>query len=56
MLSTVVQAVDLDYEVTVIDDCCFEDNPEVNKVLMSTGLGRKMNVVKLEDVLEILNA
>lgn len=56
MLSTVVQAVDLDYKVSVIEDCCIEDNPEVNSVLMGTKFGRQVNVVKLDEVLEALKS
>jgi nicotinamidase-related amidase len=34
VLSTLREAADMDYEITVLSDCCFDQDQEVHKVLM----------------------
>ncbi|KAJ5108468.1 hypothetical protein N7456_005143 [Penicillium angulare] len=48
VLSTIRQAMDLDYRITVLRDCCMDPNEEVHRVLMDSIFGRKLNVISGE--------
>lgn len=44
VLSTVRQAADLDYQLTVLSDCCADADPEVHELLMSKVFPRQATV------------
>ncbi|KAJ5280455.1 hypothetical protein N7478_005827 [Penicillium angulare] len=48
VLSTIRQAMDMDYRITVLRDCCMDPNEEVHRVLMDSIFGRKLNVISGE--------
>ena len=48
VLSTLRQAADLDYELTVISDCCADPDPEVHRVLLEKVFPRQARVVDVE--------
>lgn len=50
VLSTVRHAVDADYRVVVVEDCCADRDAEVQRVLMAKVFARWTTVVKAEDV------
>ena len=45
VLSTLRQAADLDYELTVLEDGCADSDPEVHRVLMEKVFPRQASVV-----------
>lgn len=47
VLSTVREAADKDYQITVIEDCCADGDPEVHQVLMNKVFPRQAEVVSL---------
>ena len=48
VLSTLREAADKDYEITVIADCCADADEEVHRVLTTKVFPRQANVVALE--------
>jgi nicotinamidase-related amidase len=56
VLSTVRQAMDLDYRVTVIEDLCMDRDEEVHRVLIDKVFARKTEIVSAVNwILEIGN-
>jgi nicotinamidase-related amidase len=49
VLSTLRQAADLDYELTVLADGCLDGDPEVHRVLVEKLFPRQAEVVSVED-------
>jgi nicotinamidase-related amidase len=49
VLSTVREAADKDYILTVLSDCCAEGDEEVQKVLLSKVIPRQADVVTAEE-------
>lgn len=49
MLSTVREAADKDFQLTVISDCCTDFDPEVHRVLTEKVFPRQAEVVALEN-------
>jgi nicotinamidase-related amidase len=49
VLSTVRQAADLDYRLTVLSDGCLDADPEVHRVLTEKVFPRQANVVTVAD-------
>ncbi|EAW06429.1 cysteine hydrolase family protein [Aspergillus clavatus NRRL 1] len=45
VLSTVRQAADLDYNLTVLEDLCMDKDQEVHKILMEKVLSRQASVI-----------
>ena len=45
VLSTLRQAADLDYQLTVLSDCCADSDPEVHELLMTKVFPRQATVV-----------
>ncbi|KAJ5497701.1 hypothetical protein LT330_002986 [Penicillium expansum] len=45
VLSTVRQAMDMDYRITVLEDCCMDRDEELHRVLMEKVFARKMDVI-----------
>ena len=54
ILSTVRYASDCDYEMTVVEDCCVDQEPRVHDLLMEHILPRQANVVGAEAVIHSL--
>lgn len=52
VLSTLRQAADLDYEVTVLRDLCFDADEEVQRVLMEKVFPRQAEVVTADEWVE----
>ncbi|WP_030438018.1 cysteine hydrolase family protein [Actinoplanes subtropicus] len=52
VLSTLRQAADLDYEITVLADCCLDNDPEVHRVLLEKVFPRQATVTTSELFLE----
>ncbi len=52
VLSTVRQAADADYRLTVIEDCCLDADREVHSVLMGKIFPRQADVVVAADFLK----
>ncbi len=48
VLSTLREAADKDYQLTVIDDCCADADNEVHRVLMTKVFARQAEVLTLE--------
>ncbi|KAH8897500.1 isochorismatase hydrolase [Thozetella sp. PMI_491] len=48
VLSTVRQAADLDYQITVIEDLCLDVNPDVHQLLMTKVFPMQASVVSSE--------
>ncbi len=46
VLSTLRQAADMDYQITVLEDLCLDLDPEVHRVLMEKVFTRQATVVK----------
>lgn len=55
VLSTIRQAMDLDYRITVLRGCCMDPNEEVHRVLMDSVFGRKLNVISEEEWVSQIN-
>ena len=49
VLSTLRAAADLDYELTVLRDCCLDADPEVHRVLCEKVFPRQADVLDLEE-------
>ncbi|WP_343747613.1 isochorismatase family cysteine hydrolase [Fluviicola sp.] len=45
VLSTVREAADKDYKLTVLSDCCFDGDPEVHSVLLNKVFPRQADVL-----------
>lgn len=54
VLSTVRQAMDMDYRVTVLEDCCMDRDEEVHRVLMEKLFAKKAEVVSASAWVESL--
>ncbi|OQE13233.1 hypothetical protein PENFLA_c052G06880 [Penicillium flavigenum] len=55
VLSTVRQAMDMDYRVTVLEDCCMDRDEELHRVLMEKVFARKTDVVSAKAWVEKLS-
>ncbi|CAG8893400.1 unnamed protein product [Penicillium egyptiacum] len=49
VLSTVRQAMDMDYRVTVLEDCCMDRDEELHRVLMEKVFAGKTDVVSSKE-------
>jgi nicotinamidase-related amidase len=49
VLSTLRQAADLDYRLTVLADCCADGDPEVHRVLLERVFPRQADVVSADE-------
>ena len=49
VLSTLRQAADLDYEITVLSDGCLDADPEVHRVLTGKVFPRQATVTTIAD-------
>ena len=49
VLSTLIEAADKDYGMTVIEDCCADGDEEVHRVLMEKIFSKRADVVTLEE-------
>jgi len=49
VLSTLREAADKDYHLTVLADCCFDNDEEVQRVLLTKVFPRQADVVQSED-------
>lgn len=49
VLSTVREAADKDYQLTVIEDCCKDGDEEVHRLLMTKVFPRQSDVIKVSD-------
>ncbi len=49
VLSTVIEAADKDYQMTVIEDCCADGDEEVHRVLMEKIFSKRADVMTLEE-------
>ncbi|KAJ5343942.1 hypothetical protein MYU51_002113 [Penicillium brevicompactum] len=54
VLSTVRQAMDMDYRVTVLEDCCMDRDEEVHRVLMEKIFAKKAQVISASTWVESL--
>jgi nicotinamidase-related amidase len=54
VLSTVRQAMDLDYRVTILEDCCMDRDEEVHSMLMEKVFARKAEIVSAEAWVETI--
>jgi nicotinamidase-related amidase len=52
ILSTVRLAVDLDYQLIVVEDGCADRDPEVHKLLMEKVFPRQATVVSSKEMVE----
>lgn len=48
VLSTIREAADKDYQLTVIEDCCADSDPEVHQILMNKVFPRQAEVISLQ--------
>ena len=53
VLSTLRQAADADYRLTVIEDCCLDGDAEVHSVLMGKVFPRQADVIVAADFLNL---
>jgi nicotinamidase-related amidase len=56
ILSTTRAAADLDYEITILADCCADGDAEVHRVLLEKVLPRQASVISSDDFLVTLSA
>ncbi|KAJ5473157.1 Isochorismatase family protein [Penicillium sp. IBT 31633x] len=49
VLSTVRQAMDMDYRITVLEDCCMDRDEELHRVLMEKVFARKTAVLSASE-------
>jgi nicotinamidase-related amidase len=49
VLSTLRSAADMDYELTVLADCCADGDPEVHRVLLEKVFPRQATVLEVAD-------
>ncbi|KAI2698062.1 hypothetical protein CBS147332_8617 [Penicillium roqueforti] len=55
VLSTVRQAMDMDYRVTVLEDCCMDRDEELHRVLMEKVFAHRTDVVSANEWVEKLS-
>ena len=55
VLSTVRHAMDMDYRITVLEDCCMDRDEELHRVLMEKIFVRKTDVVSANEWVEKLS-
>src|SRR5260370_14288192 len=55
VLSTLREAADKDYQLTVLADCCVDNDEEVHRVLLSKVFPRQAEVLQAESWLAKLN-
>ena len=48
VLSTLIEAADKDYQMTVIEDCCADGDEEVHRVLTTKIFSKRAEIVNLE--------
>jgi nicotinamidase-related amidase len=53
VLSTVVQAADLDYRLFVLEDCCRDMNEELHRVLMEKFFPKRGEVINSSDLVNL---
>jgi nicotinamidase-related amidase len=51
VLSTVRWAADMDYEMVVVEDCCFDRDEEVHRVLTQKVFPRQASVVSAQEII-----
>jgi nicotinamidase-related amidase len=56
VLSTLLEAMDADYEAIIVADCCADTNQELHNALITHLFPRRGNVVTSEEVLSALGA
>jgi nicotinamidase-related amidase len=56
VLSTALQAADLDYQITVLSDACADPNPALHHTLVNDVLTRRGEVTTVEEWAHTLNA
>lgn len=54
VLSTVGQAVDMDYRIKILEDCCMDRDEEIHRVLMEKVFVRKAKIVCAKDWVDSL--
>ncbi|GHO42396.1 cysteine hydrolase family protein [Ktedonospora formicarum] len=54
VLSTLREAADKDFQLTVLSDCCFDNDEEVHRVLLSKVFPRQAEVIQASDWTEKL--
>ncbi len=52
VLSTLRRAYDLDYSCTVLTDACYDDDPEVHRVLTEKVFTRQANVTTVDEFIQ----
>ncbi|EKV11478.1 Isochorismatase family protein [Penicillium digitatum] len=55
VLSTIRQAMDMDYRLTVLEDCCMDRDEELHRVLMEKVFARKTAVISAQKWTEKLS-
>ena len=55
VLSTIREAADKDYQITVLSDCCADSDEEIHRVLTTKIFLRQADVVAVEEWLKMLN-
>lgn len=55
VLSTLLHAVDSDYRVVVVKDCCLDQELDVHAALIDTFFPRRATVITASELLETLN-
>ncbi|KXG53439.1 uncharacterized protein PGRI_004890 [Penicillium griseofulvum] len=55
VLSTVRQAMDMDYRITVLEDCCMDRDEELHRVLMEKVFARKGDIASAKEWVEKLS-
>lgn len=56
VLSTLVEAVDMDFGVTVISDCCADQDAELHQALTTKYFARRGDVVMVDEFVKALGA
>jgi nicotinamidase-related amidase len=56
VLSTVLQAADLDYRVLVVSDCCADNDHELHDALVQKALPRQATVVSADEIARAFRA
>jgi nicotinamidase-related amidase len=49
VLSTLCQAADLDYRLTVLEDGCYDPDPEIHRLLIAKVVPRQAEVTTIDD-------
>lgn len=55
VLSTLREAADKDFEIKVLNDACFDPDPEVHRVLMEKVFPRQADVLTVQSWIDALN-